>query len=88
LVAPAIAAVESGDPAPFAALQQEIASLADEPAGAGLDLPDWLAALEDEVSTVRCRRRHRQRADDAPRHLEQVHLGWEEWQRQIADDAS
>jgi hypothetical protein len=88
LVAPAIAAVESGDPAPFSALQQEIASLADEPAGAGLDLPDWLAALEDEVSTVRCRRRQRQRADDAPRHLEQVQLSWEEWQHQIADDAS
>ena len=58
LVAPAIAATESGDSASFAALQQEIASLAEEPAGAGLDLPDWLAALEDEASTVRCRRRH------------------------------
>ena len=34
--------------------KQEIASLAQEPAGAGLDLPDWLAALEEEVSMVRC----------------------------------
>jgi hypothetical protein len=88
LVAPAIAAAESGDPAPFNALQQEIASLAEEPAGAGLDLPDWLAALEDEVSTVRCRRRHGHRADDAPRHLEQVRLRWDEWQQQIADDSA
>jgi hypothetical protein len=88
LVAPAIAAAESGGAAPFAALQEEIASLAEEPAGAGLDLPDWLAALEDEVSTVRCRRRHRHRADDAPRHLEQVHLRWDEWQQQIADDTA
>jgi hypothetical protein len=86
LVAPAISAAETGDPAPFAALQQEIASLAEEPAGAGLDLPDWLAAWEDEVSTVRCRKRHRHRADDAPRHLEQVRLGWDQWQQQIADD--
>jgi hypothetical protein len=88
LVAPAIAAADLGDGASFAALQQEIASLGEEPAGAGLDLPDWLAALEDEVSTVRCRRRHRHRADDSPRHLAQVRLGWEEWQQQIADDAA
>jgi hypothetical protein len=86
LVAPAIAAAETGDPAPFAALQQEIAGLAEEPAGAGLDLPDWLAAWEDEVSVVRCRKRHGHRADDAPRHLEQVCLSWDQWQQQIADD--
>src|SRR4029077_5211014 len=47
LVAPAAAAAGTCDRAPFTALQQEIASLAQEPAGAGLDLPDWLAALED-----------------------------------------
>ena len=88
LVGPAIAAADTGDPAPFAALQQEIASLAQEPAGAGLDLPDWLAALEEEVSMVRCRRRHGHRADDAPRRIEQVRLSWDEWQRQIADDAT
>ena len=54
---------------------------------AGLDLPDWLAALEEEVSMVRCRRRH-QSSDDAPRRIEQIRLSWEEWQRQIADDAA
>jgi hypothetical protein len=86
LVGPAVAAGETGDPAPFAALQQEIASLAEEPGGAGLDLPDWLAAWEDEVSAVRCRKRHRHRADDAPRHLQQVRLSWDQWQQQIADD--
>ena len=76
LVGPAIAAADTGDRDPFAALQQEIASLAQEPAGAGLDLPDWLAALEEEVSMVRCRRRH-QASDDAPRRIEQVRLTWE-----------
>ncbi|HVT29877.1 MAG TPA: hypothetical protein VHE81_17800 [Lacipirellulaceae bacterium] len=92
LVGPAIAAAPSVHPAPsrggtgggvdFLALQQEIASLAQEPAGAGLDLPDWLAALEEEVSIVRCRRRHHT-GDDAPRRIDQVRLTWEEWQRQI-----
>jgi hypothetical protein len=85
LVGPAIAAEETDDREPIAALQQEIASLAQEPAGAGLDLPDWLAALEEEVSIVRCRRR-RQDTNDAPRRIQQVQLSWDEWQRQIADD--
>lgn len=87
LVGPAIASAETENPEPFAALQQEIASLAQEPAGAGLDLPDWLAALEEEVSMVRCRRRH-QDSDDAPRRIKQVQLTWDEWQRQIADDTA
>ncbi|HEX5471637.1 MAG TPA: hypothetical protein VFW73_07105 [Lacipirellulaceae bacterium] len=97
LVGPAIAAAPSllpstsrggaGGGAAFTALQIEITSLAQEPAGAGLDLPDWLAALEEEVSMVRCRRRHYSR-DDAPRRIEQVRLTWDQWQRQIADDAS
>lgn len=87
LIGPAIAAAGTGDQAPFSSLQQEIASLAQEPAGAGLDLPDWLAALEEEVSMVRCRRRH-QTSDDTPRRIEQVRLSWDEWQRQIAADAA
>jgi hypothetical protein len=73
---------------PFAVLKQEIADLAQEPAGAGLDLPDWLEALEEEVSTVRCRRRNHRAADDAPRSIQQVRLTWDEWQRQIAEEAS
>ena len=76
-----------GDLAPFAALRQEIASLAQEPAGAGLDLPDWLEALEDEVSMVRCARRHRQPSDDELRRVPQIQLSWQEWQQQIADDS-
>jgi hypothetical protein len=87
LVAPAIAGADTDDRNPIRALQDEIASLAQEPAGAGLDLPDWLAALEEEVSLVRCRRRH-QDADNAPRRIQQVQLTWDEWQRQIADDAA
>jgi hypothetical protein len=87
LVAPAIAPSDTDDGTAFAALQEEIASLAQEPAGAGLDLPDWLAALEEEVSMVRCRRRH-QDTDNAPRRIQQVPLTWDQWQRQIADDCA
>lgn len=87
LVGPAIAAAGTDDREPISALQQEIASLASEPAGAGLDLPDWLAALEDEVTMVRCQRRQTS-TDEAPRRIKQVRLTWAEWQRQIADDAN
>ncbi len=91
LVAPAMAAARSGAAdslAAFSALKQEIADIAQEPAGAGLDLPDWLEALEEEVSAVRCKRRNQHTTDDAPRQTEQVRLSWEEWQRQISENGT
>lgn len=87
LVGPAVAAAGTDETAPFNALKEEIADLAEEPSGAGLDLPDWLEALEEEVSSVRCKRRNEQAADDIPQGLEQVRLSWDEWQQQIADDS-
>jgi len=87
LVGPAVNAASTGETAPFRALKEEIADLAEEPSGAGLDLPDWLEALEEEVSSVRCKRRNQQDADEAPQRLQQVRLSWEEWQQQIADDS-
>jgi hypothetical protein len=86
LVEPAINAVDRNNQAPFDALRQEIASLAHEPAGAGLDLPDWLEALEEEVTMVRCSHRHRQPSDDVLRRIEQVRLSWDDWQQQIGED--
>jgi hypothetical protein len=86
LVGPAIAAADTRDRAPIDALKQEIASLALEPSGAGLDLPDWLDALEDEISGLRCKRRSQTGGDEAPRRVQQVKLPWDEWQRQIAED--
>jgi hypothetical protein len=83
LVPPAIAAAGTEDRAPFEVLAQEVASLAQEPAGAGLDLPDWLEALEEEVSLVRCKRRHRHPSDNVLRRIEQAKLSWEDWQRQL-----
>ena len=86
LVKPAMDAAGSGDRTAFAALEEEIESLSREPAGAGLDVPDWLSALEDEVSMVRCAKRHRETGDDALRRIEQVRLGWDELQQQLANE--
>jgi hypothetical protein len=86
LIRPAMEAIGSNDPTAFAALEAEIESLSREPAGAGLDVPDWLTALEDEVSMVRCAKRHHETGDDELR-LVQVRLSWEELQEQLANDA-
>ncbi len=86
LVKPAMEAAGSGDNTTFASLEAEIESLACEPAGAGLDVPDWLSALEDEVSVARCAKRHHETGDDALRRIEQVRLGWDELQEQLARD--
>ncbi|HEY4235185.1 MAG TPA: hypothetical protein VGM76_17270, partial [Lacipirellulaceae bacterium] len=87
LVGPAMEAAGSADPTPFAALEQEIESLAREPAGAGLDVPDWLSALEEEVSMVRCAKRHGETSDELLRRIEQVRLSWDELQQQLANDS-
>ncbi|MDP7204849.1 MAG: hypothetical protein QGH11_04730, partial [Pirellulaceae bacterium] len=50
LVAPAMKEAERGGPAPcFELLEQETDLLMQYSGGAGLDLPAWLDALEDEV---------------------------------------
>jgi hypothetical protein len=51
-----------------------------------LDVPDWLLALEEEVSIVRCAKRHGQVSDELLRRIEQVRLSWEELQEQLATD--
>lgn len=49
----------------FVQLTQEIAELTAEPTGAGLDVPDWLAALEDEVDLLQSQRRRSTAEPDA-----------------------
>ncbi|RIK81932.1 MAG: hypothetical protein DCC68_07730, partial [Planctomycetota bacterium] len=49
----------------FVQLTQEIAELTAEPTGAGLDVPDWLAALEDEVDLLQSQRRRSTADPDA-----------------------
>jgi hypothetical protein len=70
LVRPAMEEARTNDEAnrpAFVQLAQEIDELTAEPTGAGLDVPDWLAALEDEVDMVQnLRRRSAADPDAAP----------------------
>jgi hypothetical protein len=87
LVRPAVEESRRGEPSgAFALLEREAGELAQEPCGAGLDLPDWLDALSDEVDEVVATLRHWDpaRADslaDEPRAI----LSWEEIQSQLVD---
>ena len=87
LVEPALTANESDRQEAFAALDREIASMAAEPSGAGLDLPDWLAALEDEVTAARSRSNHEPTSDRLSHHIGQVKLTWPEVLEQLGDEA-
>ncbi|HJT36302.1 MAG TPA: hypothetical protein VJ783_30045 [Pirellulales bacterium] len=51
LVAPAIDEARHGlPPGSFEALEQELKEFTEHPAGSGLDVPEWLIALEEEVA--------------------------------------
>ncbi len=85
LVEPALTAAPNERAAAFATLEREIDSLAGEPSGAGLDLPDWLAALEDEATTARSRFNHQPSADRLAHHIGQVRLSWQELLSQLEE---
>ena len=86
LIRPAAEEARRGQPpAAFALLEQEASELADEPCGAGLDVPDWLELLEDEANRV-CRQPQGGNFDDElPPWLPRVRLTWEEIQTQLTD---
>jgi hypothetical protein len=67
----------------FAALEEEIADLVSEPHGAGFDVPDWLAALEDEVTEARSRMNHVSSSHRLSRRIGQVHLSWDDILKQL-----
>jgi hypothetical protein len=69
----------------FATLTREIDSLASESSGAGLDLPDWLAALEEEVTVARSRMQHQSSAARLTRRIGQVRLTWDQLLSQLDD---
>ena len=88
LVAPAIEAVEEDvENPPFELLKEEIGSLIDEPCGAGLDVPDWIAALEDEVTLLRRSRRHHAPEQSLLGRIKQVPVKWETLQDQIRNES-
>ena len=85
LVEPALSDDDDVREVAFTALEQEIADLAREPSGAGLDLPDWLAALEDEVTAARSRFNHQSSTDRLSHRIGQVQLSWNELLEQMDD---
>jgi len=85
LVEPALTATGGPRAEAFTTLEHEISSLTNEPSGAGLDLPDWLAALEDEVTTTRSRFNHQPSSDRLAHHIGQVKLSWQELLDQLED---
>jgi hypothetical protein len=71
LIKPAMAELRAGQPTrTFELLEQEIADFAATPSGVGLDVPQWLLALDEEV--------HRSQSQTQPElsHRNQEHLGW------------
>lgn len=85
LVEPALTAAEDVRQGAFAELDREINHLASEPTGAGLDLPDWLAALEDEVTDARSRFSHQPANERLAGRIGQVQLSWSELLEQLSD---
>lgn len=71
----------------FRAMQREIGSLLGDDAGSGLDLPDWVEALETEAEDQqRMRRRGEDESDDPLRRIEQAQLSWEDTQQQLSNE--
>jgi hypothetical protein len=83
LVEPAMTGSDAERHAAFQSLQTEIDDLASHPQGAGLDVPDWLAALEEEVTDVRARRNHLSSLDRIDRRIGQVQLSFGELFEQL-----
>jgi hypothetical protein len=68
----------------FALLQQEADELSQEPTGAGLDVPNWIVALEQEVDDVRRTHSYLDWAESWRVPLSQAPLTAEDVQRQLS----
>jgi hypothetical protein len=86
LVRPAAEEAQRGlDPKAFSQLEAEASELAEEPTGAGLDLPDWLSMLEDEVERASDNAHREEAAIAALDRLPRIYLTWDEIQRQLTN---
>lgn len=83
LIKPAVDAVGSNNKSAIESLQQYLDELTREPTGAGLDLPQWLAILEDEVDRIRDHRWQYGIREEVTRHFPQVALSRENLQQQL-----
>ncbi|MGE0607261.1 MAG: hypothetical protein AB7O62_09225 [Pirellulales bacterium] len=84
LVRPAIEEARFGkEPQAFEALEQELQELAQHPSGAGLDVPDWIRALQVETSKAGTFGQEQREPDDGRVLPPPVRLTLEEIQRQL-----
>ena len=84
IVAPAIEEVRAGAAGDaFARLEQEIDEFAEQPTGSGLELPPWLAALEEEAAHAQTPDAERQPGDELSRRIAPVRLTLAEVARQL-----
>ena len=67
----------------FEVLEEEAALLMREPAGPGLDVPGWLAALEDEVDKADHPRAHRMPGPAGAWLLPRTTLTWDGIQQEM-----
>lgn len=84
LVGPAMSEDAAEKRTAFTALEREITELASQPHGAGFEAPDWLTALEEEVTEARSRMTHVSSSDRLARRIGQVQLSWSELLEQLA----
>jgi len=66
----------------FAQLLRELEPLASEPSGVGFEVPDWLAALEEELDAMRSGS-HRDPALDMQQQIPQIRLSRSQARRQV-----
>jgi len=87
LIRPAIEEARRGDPpTAFDLLEQELVEFTENPSGAGLDVPAWLTALENEVDEVGPTHHRGLDADDVPPPVPTLALSWEVVQQQLQNE--
>lgn len=85
LVRPAVVAARSGDfhSEAFTMLYEEVEEYLDDSWGAGVDIPDWLRALEHEVSDASNQRDSRRAGPEAELSLPSITATRSEFQKQV-----
>lgn len=84
LIPPSIDELRSKRPAAsFALLEQEIDDFTERPTGAGLDVPSWLVALEQEAWIALAPHARDQRPDELQLRIPHVQLNWDQVHDQL-----
>ncbi|MBN1854081.1 MAG: hypothetical protein JW829_15240, partial [Pirellulales bacterium] len=84
LVQPAIHASQQGEANPtFALFEHEINQITQEPSDAGLELPDWLEALDEEIDRIQATIDGKDSTRDIPPAIEQMRISWDQFDQEL-----